>query len=197
MHSWRPKLPTACWSTSSGAGLPSGRRINASMSSVAEPRYCWTPRLNRLGVSQRPRPVSGEAHDVRRAGHVGVEVSVRQQAVARRRTGHVTERDVHRETDTGRAGSERLHRGERPVTVVEQHADVAGCRQRNHNVLAVPPVEVSDRDRLRGRRQGDVGAHEAHRSVLRRGPERNRPQRRLPGAARASSGLGARRRSHA
>ena len=133
--------------------------------------------VDRLGVAQRPRPVSGEAHDVRRAGHVGVEVSVGQQAVARRRTGHVTERDVHRETGTGRAGSVRLHRGERPVTVVEQHADAAGCRQRNRNVLAVPPVEVSDRDRLRGRRQGDVGAHEAHRSVLRRGPERNRPQR--------------------
>ena len=105
--------------------------------------------VERLGVGQRARPVPGEAHDVRRAGHVGVEVSVRQQAVARRRTGHVTERDVHRETGTGRAGSVRLHRGERPVTVVEQHADAAGCRQRNHDVLAVLPVEVSDRDRLR------------------------------------------------
>ena len=148
--------------------------------------------VERLGVTQRPRPVSGEAHDVRRAGHVGVEVSVRQQAVARRRTGHVTERDVHRETGTGRAGSVGLHRGERPVTVVEQHADAAGCRQRNHNVLAVPPVEVSDRDRLRGRRQGDVGAHEAHRSVCAGAPNETVPSA-APRSSASTSGLGAQR----
>ena len=32
MHSWRPKLLTACWNTSSGTGLPSGRRISVSKS---------------------------------------------------------------------------------------------------------------------------------------------------------------------
>jgi hypothetical protein len=51
-------------------------------------------------------------------------------------------------------------------------------RAANHDVLAVPPIEVSDRDRLRGGREGDVGPHEAHRSVLRSGPERYRRRRR-------------------
>ena len=57
MQSSRPKLPTPCWRTSSGAALPSGRRISASMSADAAPRYGGRFRLNGTGLPSAPAPL--------------------------------------------------------------------------------------------------------------------------------------------
>ena len=128
MHSSRPKLPTACWNASSGAGLPSGRRTSASMSIVAAPRYGGRPRLNGSRVAQRARPVARQPHDVRRAGDVGVELAVRHSGCP---AGSVTSPSVMSTARPAhsRPGGVLLQRAERPVAVVEHHADAAGRRQ--------------------------------------------------------------------
>ena len=54
MHSSRPKLPTACWNTSSGTGLSSGRRISVSKSWVVAPRYGTRLRLIGSGFVSAP-----------------------------------------------------------------------------------------------------------------------------------------------
>ena len=56
MQSSRPELPTACWRTSSGTGLPSWRRISVSMSGVPEPAYGGRFRLIASGLPNAPAP---------------------------------------------------------------------------------------------------------------------------------------------
>ena len=100
MQSWRPRLAHGVLEDEQrhrvAVGAPHQREhvegLGAEVLRDAE--------VERLRVVQRAGSVPGEAHDVRRAGHVGVELPVRLQAIARRRGGHVTERDVHRDTRT-------------------------------------------------------------------------------------------------
>ena len=56
MHSWRPKLPTACWKTSSGTGLPSGRRISVEHVERRGAEVLLDAEVERLRVAQAPAP---------------------------------------------------------------------------------------------------------------------------------------------
>jgi hypothetical protein len=80
-----------------------------------------------------------------------------------------------------------LQRAERPVAPVQHHPDLAGLPQREHDVLAVHAVQVTERDGVGLAGERDVVAHEVHvrargRSAQRRPEEhRQRPAAQAPG----------------
>jgi hypothetical protein len=112
------------------------------------------PEVERLRGSERTRAITREPDDVRRAGDVGVELAVGHEAAAR--PGHVTERDVDHVAGAPRPGAVLLERAERPVAVVEHHADAARPDEGDGDVLPVHSVEVAERDGVRRRRHRDV-----------------------------------------
>ena len=186
MHSWRPKLRPSAATPAAGPdcrpGAAPARESRSSRSRDTAGGTAGTP--SGLPSAPVPSPVSRTTYG--RAGDVGVELAVGPKAVARP-AGHVAQLDVDRLPRALRPGGVRLQRAERPVAVVEQHADGAApaarsrcpcrCARRGHR------GRQSRAHPAARRRRAEVTA--ARPRALRPAPPR--------GAPPASSGIDARR----